>query len=317
MRIILDTDPGIDDSLAILYLAAQESTEIVAVGSVHGNVPAATAADNALRVLDLAGLTEVPVAIGAARPLAQELRTTEFVHGADGLGGQAGAVPSRRPVDISAAEQIVTLARQSPGELTLLALGPLTNVAMALLLEPGLPHLLKSVMVLGGALGVPGNVTPNAEANIWHDPEAADLVFDAGLPNLTLVSLDVTETARADETWMAALAQIPTPKAQFATGLLKHYAAFYSRMFGYPTCTIHDPLAAALLHDPTLAQYREVVVSVELHGTHTRGQLISDWRRIADDTDIKSQAGQGRAPVRAAVSVNTEAFLARLFEALK
>ncbi|ALG14135.1 nucleoside hydrolase [Kibdelosporangium phytohabitans] len=317
MRIILDTDPGIDDSLAILFLAAQENMEIVAVGSVHGNVPAPTAADNALQVLDLAGLTEVPVAIGAARPLAQELRTTEFVHGADGLGGQAGKPPARKPEKISAAEQIVHLARENPGELTLLALGPLTNVALALLLEPRLPHLLKSVMILGGALGVPGNVTPNAEANIWHDPEAADLVFEAGFENLTLVGLDVTETAKADEAWLTALAEIPTPKAQFATALLKHYADFYSRMSGYRTCTIHDPLAAALLQDPTMAEYKEVVVSVELRGTHTRGQLISDWRRIADDTNIKSQAGQGRKPIRAAVSVNTNAYLTRLSNALR
>jgi purine nucleosidase len=317
VRIILDTDPGIDDSLAILFLAAQPDIELVAVGSVHGNVPASTAADNALRVLDIAGLNDVPVAVGAHRPLAQELRTTEFVHGADGLGGQAGPSPRRRPVDISAAEQIVELARANPGELTLLALGPLTNVAIATLLEPRLPELLRSVMVLGGALGVPGNVTTHAEANMWHDPEAADLVFDSGFPNLTLVSLDVTEKARADETWLAALAEVPTPRARFASALLKHYSDFYSRMFGFRTCTIHDPLAAVLLQDPTLAEYKDVVVTVELRGTHTRGQLITDWRAIVDDSDIESKAGQGRTPVHAAISVNTEAFLTRLFEALK
>lgn len=317
MRIILDTDPGIDDSLAILYIAAQPEMELVAVGSVHGNVPAPAAADNALRVLELAGLDNVPVAVGAHRPLAQELRTTEFVHGADGLGGQAGSLPQRRPVDGSAAEQLVRLARANPGELTVLALGPLTNIALAVLLEPKLPKLLKSVMVLGGALGVPGNVTTHAEANMWHDPEAADLVFEAGFENLTLVSLDVTETARADETWMAALAEIPSPRAQFASALLKHYSDFYSRMFGFRTCTIHDPLAAALLHDPSLAQYKDVVVTVELRGTHTRGQLISDWRPIVDDSHIESQAGHGRHPVKAAVAVDTETFLSRLFEALK
>lgn len=316
MRIVLDTDPGIDDSLAILFIAAQPDMELVAVGSVHGNVPAPTAADNALRVLDIAGLPDVPVAVGAHRPLAQELRTTEFVHGADGLGGQAGPLPGRRPVEISAAEQIVQLARANPGELTVLALGPLTNIALALLLEPRLPKLLRSIVVLGGALGVPGNVTTHAEANIWHDPEAADLVFDSGFENLTLVSLDVTETARADETWMAALAQIPTPRAQFASALLKHYSDFYSRMFGFRTCTIHDPLAVALLQDPALAQYKDVVVTVELRGTHTRGQLISDWRDIVDDSDIESKAGQGRKPVRTATSVDTKTFLDRLFEAL-
>ena len=313
MRIILDTDPGIDDSLAILYLAAQPGVEIVAVGSVHGNVPAPVAAANALRVLDVAGLDTVPVAVGAHRPLAQELRTAEMVHGDDGLGGQAGPSP-RSVIQESAAEQLVRLARAHPGELSVLALGPLTNIALAVLLEPRLPELLRHLVVLGGALGVPGNVTPHAEANIWHDPEAADLVFDAGFPNLTLVGLDVTETARADAEWLDALAA--EPRAMFASAMLEHYAGFYSAMLGVRAVTMHDPLAAALLCDPSLGTYRDVAVAVELHGTYTRGQLVSDWRTIADDAHIESEAGRGRTPVHAAVSVDADKFLTLLFEAL-
>src|SRR5439155_21179181 len=178
----------------------------------------------------------------------------------------------------SAAEQLVRLARANPGELSVLALGPLTNIALAVLLEPRLPSLLRQLVVLGGALGVPGNVTAHAEANVWHDPEAADLVFDSGFENLTLVSLDVTETARADEDWLDALAKVETPRARFASALLDHYAGFYSNMFGIRTATMHDPLAAALLCDPSLGTYREVAVAVEVHGTYTRGQLVSDWR---------------------------------------
>jgi inosine-uridine nucleoside N-ribohydrolase len=317
VRIILDTDPGIDDSLAILYLAAQPDVEIVAVGSVHGNVPAPVAALNALRVLDVAGLEDVPVAVGAHRPFAQELRTAEFVHGVDGMGGHAGPPSPRSTTDESAAEQLVRLARANPGELSVLALGPLTNIGLAVLLEPELPSLLRSLVVLGGALGVPGNVTAYAEANIWHDPEAADLVFDAGFDNLTLVSLDVTETARTDADWLDALARVSSPRAQFASALLEHYAGFYTNMFGFRTCTMHDPLAAALLCDPSLATYRDVAVAVEVHGTHTRGQLVSDWRLIEDDRDIESDAGKGRRPVKAASSVNADLFLSRLFEALK
>jgi purine nucleosidase len=317
VRIILDTDPGIDDSLAILYLAAQPDVDIVAIGSVHGNVSAPLAADNALRVLDIAGLDDVPVAVGAHRPLAQELRTAEFVHGDDGLGGHAGPPSSRTPIDESAAEQLVRLVRSHPGELSVLALGPLTNIALAVLLEPRLPDLVRSLVVLGGALGVPGNVTAHAEANIWHDPEAADLVFDAGFENLTLVSLDVTETARADSDWLDALAKVDSPRAQFASALLDHYAGFYSNMFGFRTATMHDPLAAALLCDPSLATYRDVAVAVEVHGTYTRGQLVSDWRSIADDSHIESAAGAGRRPVKAATSVDADKFLSQLFEALK
>jgi purine nucleosidase len=316
VRIILDTDPGIDDSLAMLYLAAQPDAEIVAVGSVHGNVPAPLAAANALRVLDLAGLDHVPVAVGANRPLAQELHTSEFVHGDDGLGNVAGPASPRRFAEVSAAEQLVRLARENPGELDVLALGPLTNIALAVLLEPRLPSLVRSLMILGGALGVPGNITAYAEANIWHDPEAADLVFDSGFENLTLVGLDVTETARADETWLDALAKIDTPRARFASGLLAHYSAFYTAMFGFRTCTMHDPLAAALLCDPALAEYRKVAVSVELNGQYTRGQVVSDGRSIADDAHIESDVARGRRPVKAAVSVDSPTFLTRLFEAL-
>jgi purine nucleosidase len=314
VRIILDTDPGIDDSLAILYLAAQPGVEIVAVGSVHGNVPAPAAAANALRVLDVAGLDTVPVAVGAHRPLAQDLRTAEVVHGDDGLGGQAGPPSPRSVVAESAAEQLVRLARAHPGELSVLALGPLTNIALAVLLEPRLPELLRHLVVLGGALGVPGNVTPHAEANVWHDPEAADLVFDAGFPNLTLVSLDVTETARADAQWLDALAR--EPRAAFASAMLEHYAGFYSAMLGVRAVTLHDPLAAALLCDPSLGTYRDVAVAVEVHGTYTRGQLVSDWRTIADDASIEADAGRGRTPVHATASVDADKFLTLLFEAL-
>lgn len=314
VRIVLDTDPGIDDALAILYLAAQPQAEIVAVGSVHGNVPAPQAADNALRVLELAGLDTVPVAVGARRPLAQPLHTAEFVHGHDGLGGHAGPAPRGRPIPESAAEQLVRLARQHPGELTLLALGPLTNIALALLLEPELPQLLRSVVVMGGSLTAPGNITPSADANAWHDPEATDLVLGAGFP-LTLIGLDVTETARADQAWLNRLAAIDTPRARFATNIIGHYADFYATMFGRCEVTLHDPLAAAITLDPDLATYRRLAVGVELTGTHTRGRLIADLRPILTTTHIESPLAD-RHPVDVALSADADTFLTRLLEAL-
>lgn len=316
MRIILDTDPGVDDALAIMYLAAQEDAEIVAVGSVHGNVPAPLAAQNALRVLELVGIS-APVAIGAARPLAQPLQTAEFVHGADGLGGRAGAAPRGRPVSTSAAEQLVRLARAEPGELTLLALGPLTNIALAVLLEPDLPKLLRSVMVMGGAVTVPGNITPYADANFFHDPEAADLVLGAGFSDLTLVALDATEQARAGAEWLNAVGALRGARAEFANGLLEHYAGFYSQMFGTTSCTLHDPLAAAVMLDPKLATYREMPLSIELTGTHTRGQVISDQRLIANDEHIAAAAVAGRLPVKVAETVDVARFLEQMYEALK
>jgi purine nucleosidase len=315
VRIVLDTDPGIDDALAILYLAAHQQVEIVAVGSVHGNVPAPQAADNALRVLELAGLNTVPVAIGARHPLAQPLHTAEFVHGHDGLGGHAGPPPVGRPIRESAAEQLVRLARRHPGELTLLALGPLTNIAVALLLEPELPHLLRSVIVMGGALTVPGNITPSADANSWHDPEATDLVLGAGLP-LTLIGLEVTEAARANQAWLDKLAAIDSPRARFATKIVRHYADFYAAMFGRREATLHDPLAAAIALDPALATYRRLAVAVELTGTHTRGRLIADLRPIVNATHIESPISD-RHPVDVALTADADTFLTRLLEALR
>jgi purine nucleosidase len=315
VRIVLDTDPGVDDALAIMYLAAQEDAEIVAVGSVHGNVPAPLAATNALRVLELVGLS-VPVAVGAARPLAQPLQTAEFVHGADGLGGHAGPEPTGTTVSCSAAEQLVRLAREQPGELTLLALGPLTNIALAVLLEPDLPNLLRSVVVMGGAVTVPGNITPYADANFYHDPEAADLVLGAGFPDLTLVGLDATEQARAGAEWLSAVGELTGRKAAFANNLLDHYSAFYSNMFGTVSCTLHDPLAAALMLEPKMATYREMPLAIELNGTHTRGQVVSDQRLIASDAYIATDAGTGRAPVKVAETVDVARFMEQMFAAL-
>lgn len=312
MRLVVDTDPGIDDALALLYLAAQPDVEVVAVGSIHGNAPADQTAANARRVLELAGLSDVPVAIGARRPLAQPLQTAEFVHGPDGLGGHGGVLTE---VDsgASAAEQLVRLARAHPGELTLLALGPLTNVALALLLEPCLPSLLHRVVVLGGAVEVPGNLTPYADANFYHDPEAADLVLGAGF-ELTLVGLDVTEAARADEAWLNALSQSTTPFATFSSAVLDHYAAFYTNMFGVRVATLHDPLAAAITLDPALATYEDLVVGVELTGTHTRGQTLADLRRLSRDVHIGGKID--RKPVSVAQTVDAATFLDRLFTAL-
>jgi purine nucleosidase len=211
----------------------------------------------------------------------------------------------------------VRLARANPGELTLLALGPLTNVALAVLLEPDLPALLRSIVVMGGAVTVPGNLTPYADANFYHDPEAADLVLGAGFPELTLVALDATEQARMDTDWLAALAAVKGPRADFANKLLDHYGQFYSNMFGEHSCTLHDPLAAAIALDQKLASYRKMPLGVELTGTHTRGQVLSDLRPISNDAYISTKAGAGRVPVKVAESVDVATFRDLMFKSLK
>lgn len=314
VRIVLDTDTGVDDALAILFLATQD-VDLLAVGSVHGNAPARQTAVNASQVLHLAGLAHVPVAVGAHTPLAQPLHTAEFIHGPDGLGGFADPDHLANLADVSAAEQLVRLARTHPGDITLIALGPLTNVALATMLEPDLPHLLRSVTVMGGALAVPGNITPCADANTWHDPEASDLVLGAGF-DLTLVGLDVTENVRADNDWLARLAAIDTPQARFARDILGFYTDAYTALLGFQACTLHDPAAAAIALDPTLATYQTLPIAVELTGTHTRGRTVGDLRQFTPDPRIAGAGDPTRSPIRVAMTVDAPAILKRVIDSL-
>ncbi|MEV0056661.1 nucleoside hydrolase [Saccharopolyspora shandongensis] len=280
-KIIFDGDYGIDDALATLFLLGRDDVELVAVGTVHGNAPADAAAANALQVLDVAGRRDIPVAVGAQRPLAQPLDISALVHGEDGLGGHASPVPELRPEPVSAAEQLVRIARELPGECTVVATGPLTNLALALLLEPRLPELVRNVVVMGGTTREPGNVGPFAEANIWHDPEAAALVLGAGWP-LTLVGLDVTMRTWLDQSDVDRIAAAPGRKAEFAHAILQHYLRFYRGRHSRPGCPLHDPSAAVLAVRPDLARCEKAPVRVELRGEHTRGMLVVDRREFAE-----------------------------------
>lgn len=278
LPIIVDCDTGVDDALALLYLTHQSEADIVAVGCVHGNVPVASVARNTLQVLALAGRPDIPVAVGAARPLAQALHTSEAVHGDDGLGG-AARDHRATPIEGSAAEQLVRLARRRPGELSVLATGPLTNLALALLIEPGLPLLIRQVVVMGGAFSVPGNITPHAEANIFHDPEAAALVMEANWP-LTVVGLDVTMATILAEHRLERLESSGSPRAQFSWRALQFYLDVYEQRLGRRGCPVHDALAAAVLVHPDLATGDRVPVHVELHGRLTRGATLIDNRPL-------------------------------------
>lgn len=310
MRIIVDADPGIDDALALYYLRAQPDTEIVAIGTVHGNVPVAQSTANALRLVERLGLN-VPVAMGAAKPLAQPLMTAEDVHGEDGLGGFAGDTPTTACTDESAAEQLARLARAHPGELNLLAIGPLTNVALALQIEPRLPQLLGNVTIMGGALNVPGNITSYAEANFWHDPEAADLVLQAHFEDLTIVGLDVTMASHAPGEWLDAL-----PQDNYARQFLRFYADFYESFLGRTGFVPHDPLAAAIMLQPDLATYVEDRFAIELTGRYTRGALVADQRFLAEGSPFGRDIATERTKVRYAVTADRDRFLDQLRHAV-
>lgn len=303
--VICDGDHGIDDALATLLLAGHRDVTIAAVGTVHGNTGAANAAANAMQVLDVAGLPDVPVAVGARRPLAQPVHVSALVHGHDGLGG--AAVPSgRAPSTESAAEQLVRLARTDPGRYTVLATGPLTNVALALLLEPALPRLARRIVVMGGALDVPGNITAVAEANVAHDPEAADLVLTSGA-DVTLVPLDATMATWLTQPDLDRLAAGTGRRARFASAILRHYLGFYSS-YGRAGCPLHDETAAALVVSPDLGRHLELPLRVELRGADTRGMVVADRR---------PGAPAGTPPVRVAVGVDRDGVVGLLLDGLE
>ncbi|GLU49368.1 nucleoside hydrolase [Nocardiopsis ansamitocini] len=310
MRVFVDCDPGIDDALALAYLAACADVEIVGVGTVYGNNSVEITTDNALRLLALYGRPEVPVAAGAGRPLVQPPNLAGHVHGENGLGGVRAPEPTARPVDESAAELLVRLVRESPGEIDVLAVGPLTNLALALALEPRLPELAGRVVVMGGAVQAPGNVTAWAEANIMNDPEAAEAVLGAGF-DLSLVALDVTMRTLAGGRWLDDLAAVAGERAEYTHRFLDFYVGFYESVLGERACAMHDPLAAAILVNPELmvVESVSVPVRVELNGAHTRGATVADLRPRprADD----------RPAVTLVTEVDADGFLKRMLDALR
>lgn len=277
--LLVDCDTGIDDALALLYLLGDPDVDLRAVTSVFGNTSVDIAAANTVRVLELAGRPDIPVAIGATSSQRGTARFAPHVHGTDGLGNTGLPAPAGAAVATPAAELIVRLAREHPGRLHLLAIGPLTNLATALRLDPALPELVSHVTIMGGAIHHPGNVTPAAEANIANDPEAARIVLRAGW-DVTLVPLDVTMTEQLTEKHRRLLMACGTPASRFAAGILAHYLDVYQRdVFGERAAACHDPLAAAIAVgdvSPVLAP--AVAVDVDTGDGPGRGLTVADTR---------------------------------------
>ena len=278
MLIYLDCDPGIDDALAIGYLLAHPEVELALVGSVSGNTDAATAAANARDLLGLFGRPEIPVAVGSTDFLTHPYSGgAPHVHGGNGIGGVElphSVVPFAAG---SAAEELVRLAHARPGELHVLAIGPLTNLALALELDPGLTELVADVVVMGGAALAPGNATAAAEANIHNDPEAAAAVFAADW-DVTIVPLDATMFQLFEQDDLDALL-VGGPRAAALGRMLGTYYEFYEQFFGRPSSALHDPLAAAVLTgEAVVAREARVPVVVDTSDGPGRGQTIADLR---------------------------------------
>jgi inosine-uridine nucleoside N-ribohydrolase len=248
-RIVVDTDTGIDDAHTLLYLAGRDDASIEAITSVYGNCTQDDSLRNIAHVLRLLDL-DVPLARGADGPLEGEPRFAWLVHGRDGLGDRGYDRPEPRPVAESAAEVLVRLGRERPGELDLLALGPLTNLALALRLDPAALARYRSVVVMGGSgpFATPGE-TRMVDANIHNDPLAAAAVFGATRTELVMVGVNVTATTVLDEEGVARLGAADTPRARFAAEILDSYLDFYRHEWGRRLCPLHDPLAAGVLLD--------------------------------------------------------------------
>lgn len=268
-RLIIDTDPGIDDAMAIFYAAAHPGIELIGLTSVFGNVPVKTATRNALR---LAGLTgqRIPVAEGAAAPLVQPLQPhPDFVHGAEGLGDIPPSAPANRPDPRPAARFLADAAAAHPGQVTICAVGPLTNLALALTLYPRIIRNVAGVVVMGGAVGCPGNVNADAEANIWNDPHAAAAVFAADWPT-TLVGLDVTARVNCSPADFAGLARAAPEIGGFLDRAVQFYFRFHRQRHGLDGCHMHDPTAVVAITDPDLFATRTAPVAVTLEGAAAR-----------------------------------------------
>jgi purine nucleosidase len=280
----LDCDTGIDDALAIAYLleaAADESRniEIVGIGSVSGNVSAAVGAGNTLDLLALAGATRIPVAVGSHDPQGGEFHGgAPHVHGANGVGDVVIERSAASVSPESAPELLVRLAREHAGELRVIAIGPLTNIAAALRLDPELPGLVKELTLMGGAALVPGNITAVAEANIANDAHAAAEVFSADW-FITMVPLDVTMVNVFVESHREALIASGRPVAEALGHMLDYYFEFYVGVYGHRASALHDPLAVAIaLGDVALKSAPVVRVVVDETDGPGRGQTVCDLR---------------------------------------
>ncbi len=310
--LLIDCDTGIDDALALLYACASPEAEIAGVSCVAGNVELPHVVRNTLAVLELAGREDIEVAGGRDAPIARPLRIADDTHGPTGLGYAELPLPATGPSSRDAAGMIIASARARPGELTLVTLGPLSNVAVALEREPELPRLLRGLVMMVGAYRSPGNTAPTMEWNAGVDPEAlaATIAGWAGTagPRPVAFGLDVTERARMTpghlDQLVEAAGSADDPIVRFVSDALRFYFEFHSRYDGFYGAFIHDALVVAAALDPSMACTEPLTVEVELEGRWTTGETVTDWRRHWD-----------REPnLDVAIEADGSAFLERFME---
>jgi len=301
--IIIDCDPGHDDALAILLAARAPELKLLAVTCVGGNQTLEKIVLNARRVLTVGGIRDVPVAAGMAGPMVRPLQVAAG-HGTSGIDGYDFGPPEVDVVPEHAIDLIIRTVKESPEPVTLVPIGPLTNIAMALQRAPEIKANIRRIVLMGSAAGL-GNITPSAEFNIYVDPEAAAVVFAAGLP-ITMVGLDVTHEARIVAADRERIRALGTPVGTMAADLLEWYAASTESRYGGDGAPVHDALAVAALIRPDVVQTQHINVVVETTGVYTAGRTVCDV-----------YGRSGREPnAHVALGVDRAAFVEMLVEGL-
>ena len=287
-QILIDTDPGIDDTLAILLALASPELELKGLSVVCGNCTVDQGVGNALSVLELLHSC-VSVARGADRPLVQPLLVAPETHGCTGLGYARLPVPALSPINRRAAEFIIEQVLAEPGQICLVCIGPLTNLAMAIRLEPSIIQAIPEVIVMGGALRHPGNTTPQAEFNVYCDPHAAHIVFHSGLP-ITLVPLDVTYQVILTQQDVDRLLSIPSPVSRLIADATRFYMEFHDQFQDILGCVINDPLALALAFAPGLVDLQSLYVDVDISEGVSLGTTFADFYHMTKNKPNMSVA---------------------------
>ena len=303
-KIIIDTDPGQDDAVAILLALASPELEVLGLTVVAGNVPLALTAINARKICELAGRRDLRVFAGCDAPIARKLVTAEHVHGKTGLDGIALPEPTMPLQDQHAVDFIIQTLREHPaGSVILCPLGPLTNIAVAFQRAPDVVARVAEVVLMGGAYFEVGNITPAAEFNIYVDPEAAAVVFKSGVP-LVVMPLDVTHKALTSRAWVEGMRAMGTEVGRAVASWTDFFERFDTAKYGSNGAPLHDPCVIAYLLRPDLFQGRQINVEIEIKGEFTSGMTVADWWGIS-----------GRAANAMFIgSVQSDAFFALLTE---
>ncbi|HET9909041.1 MAG TPA: nucleoside hydrolase [Anaerolineales bacterium] len=275
-RILIDADPGIDDACAILLALASPEISLEGVSIVHGNCSLEQATINGLSILELGNASHIPLARGCELPLVQPSLLAPETHGNTGLGYANLPIPQSKPIRQHGCDFLIERILASPGEISLVAIGPLTNVALAIRQEPRIVDSLKELIIMGGAIRSEGNTTALAEFNTYVDPHAAHIVFHAGIPT-TLVPLDVTYQCILTEQDVARLQVLDSPITTFIKDATRFYMEYHDDYQGIEGCVINDPLALALTFAPQLCDYQELPVDVDISGGISTGKTLADF----------------------------------------